>query len=60
MKLTTTEYSLTTSAQLDCKILEEMALYLVLRLRGETEYDANDNQDPDRLPHKAHETLHLT
>ena len=31
------EYSLTTSAQLDYKIQEERTLYLVLRLRGETE-----------------------
>ena len=82
MKLTITEYSLTTSAQLDYKIQEERTLYLVLRLRGETEHDTNDNvtikgiasawwnrarhqwqrdnQDPDRLPHKAHETPHLT
>ena len=43
MKLTITEYSLTTSAQLDYKIQEERTLYLVLRLRGETEHDTNDN-----------------
>ena len=35
-ELTTTEYSLTTSAQLDYKIQKERTLYLVLRLRGET------------------------
>ena len=62
MKLTITEYSLTTSAQLDNKIQEERTLYLVLRLRGETEHDTNDNvtTKTDRLPHRAHETLHLT
>ena len=43
MKLTITEYSLTTSAQLDYKIQKERTLYLVLRLRGETEHDTNDN-----------------
>ena len=43
MKLTITEYSLTTSAQLDYKIQEERTLYLVLRLRGENEHDTNDN-----------------
>ena len=43
MKLTITEYSLTTSAQLDYKIQEERTLYLELRLRGETEHDTNDN-----------------
>ena len=37
MKLTITEYSLTTSAQLDYKIKKERTLHLVLRLRGETE-----------------------
>ena len=36
-KLTITEYSLTTSAQLDYKIQRERTLHLVLRLRGETE-----------------------
>ena len=81
-ELTMTEYSPTTSAQVDYKIQKERTLYLVLRLRGETEHDTNDNvtikciafawwnrarhqwqrdkQDPDRFPHKAHETLHLT
>ena len=43
MKLTITEYSLTTSAQLDNKIREERTLYLVMRLCGETEHDTNDN-----------------
>ena len=37
MKLTITEYSVTTSAQVDCKILKERTLHLVLRLRVETE-----------------------
>ena len=37
MKLTIAEYSLTTSAQLDCNIQKERTLHLVLRLRGETE-----------------------
>ena len=37
MKLTITEYSLTTSAQLDYKMQKERTLHLVLRLRGETE-----------------------
>ena len=43
MKLTMTEYSLTTSAKVDYKIQEERTLHLVLRLRGETEHDTNDN-----------------
>ena len=43
MKLTITEDSLTTSAQLDYKIQEERTLHLVLRLRGETEHDTNEN-----------------
>ena len=43
MKLTITEYSPTTSAQLDYKIQKERTLHLVLRLRGETEHDTNDN-----------------
>ena len=43
MKLTITEYSLTTSAKADCKIQKERTLQLVLRLRGETEHDTNDN-----------------
>ena len=43
MKLTIEEYSLTTSAQVDCKIQKERTLHLVLRLRGETEHDTNDN-----------------
>ena len=42
MKLTITEYSLPTSAQLDYKIQKERTLHL-LRLRGETEHDTNDN-----------------
>ena len=37
MKLTITEYSLTTSAQLDYKILKESIVHLVLRLRGQTD-----------------------
>ena len=43
MKLTITEYSLTKSAKVDCKIQKERTLHLVLRLRGETEHDTNDN-----------------
>ena len=35
LKLTITEYSLATSAQLDYKIQKERTLYLELRLRGE-------------------------
>ena len=35
VKLTITEYSLTTSAQLDYKIQKERTLHLELRLRGE-------------------------
>ena len=37
MKLTITEYSLTTIAQVNYKIQKERTLNLVLRLRGETE-----------------------
>ena len=43
MKLTITEYSLTTSAKVNYKIQKERTLHLVLRLRGETEHDTNDN-----------------
>ena len=43
MKLTITEYSLTTSTKVNYKIQKERNLYLVLRLRGETEHDTNDN-----------------
>ena len=43
MKLTLTEYSLTTSTKVDYKIQKERTLHLVLRLRGETEHDTNDN-----------------
>ena len=42
-ELTITEYSLTTSAHVDYKIQKERTLYLVWRLRGETEHDTNDN-----------------
>ena len=43
IKLTITEYSLTRSTKVDYKIQKERTLYLVLRLRGETEHDTNDN-----------------
>ena len=43
MKLTITEYSLTTSALVDYKIQKERTVHLVLRLRGEIEHDTNDN-----------------
>ena len=42
-ELTITEYSLTTSTKVNYKIQMERTLYLVLRLRGETEHDTNDN-----------------
>ena len=35
--------SLTTSTKVNFKIQKERNLYLVLRLRGETEHDTNDN-----------------
>ena len=59
MKLTITEYSLTTSAQLDYKIQKEITLHVASRMRGETErQDARhqwqrDHQDPEHLPHRA-------
>ena len=65
MKLTITEYSLTTNAQLDYKIQKERTLHLVLRMRGETErQDARhqrqrDHQEPEHLPHSAHEPQHV-
>ena len=65
MKLTITEYNLTTSAQLDYNIQKERTLHLVLRMRGETErQDARhqwrrDHQDPEHLPHSAHEPKHV-
>ena len=43
MKLTIIEYSLTTSAQVDYKIQKKRTRHLVLRLRGGTEHDTNDN-----------------
>ena len=43
MELTITEYRLTTSAKVDCKMQKERTLHLVLRMRGETEHDTNDN-----------------
>ena len=42
-ELTITEYSLTRSTRLNYKIQKERNLYLVLRLRGETEHDTSDN-----------------
>ena len=42
-ELTITEYSLTTSTKVNYKIQKERNLYLVVRLRGETEHDTNDN-----------------
>ena len=42
-KLTITECSLTTSAEVDYKIQKERTLHVVLRLRGETEHNTNDN-----------------
>ena len=42
-ELTITEYSLTTRTKVNDKIQKERNLYLVLRLRGETEHDTNDN-----------------
>ena len=42
-ELTITEYSLTTSTKVNCKIQKERNLYLVLRLRGDTEHDTIDN-----------------
>ena len=46
MRLTITECSLTTSAQLDHKIQKERTQHLVLRMRGEMSdkmHDTNDN-----------------
>ena len=40
---TITEYSLTTSTKVNYKIQKERNIYLVFRLRGETEHDTNDN-----------------
>ena len=42
-ELTITEYSLTATTKVSYKIQKERNLYLVLRLRGETEHDTNDN-----------------
>ena len=42
-ELTMTRYSLTERAQLDYNIQKERTLQLVLRMRGETEHDTNDN-----------------
>ena len=40
-ELTVTEYSLTTSTKVNYKIQKERNLYLVLRLRRDTEHDDN-------------------
>ena len=42
-ELTITAYSLTTSTKVNYEIQKERNLYLVLRLRGDTEHDTNDN-----------------
>ena len=42
-ELTITEYSLTASTNVNYKIQKKRNLYLVLRLRGDTEHDTNDN-----------------
>ena len=42
-ELTITEYSLTTSTKVNYKIQKERNLYLLLRLRGDTGHDTNDN-----------------
>ena len=42
-ELTITEYSLTTTTKVNYKIQKERNLYLVLRLRGDTAHDTNDN-----------------
>ena len=42
-ELTITEYSVTTRTKVNDKIQKERNMYLVLRLRGETEQDTNDN-----------------
>ena len=66
MKLTITEYSMTTNAQVDYKIQKERTIHLVLRMRGETErQDARhqwkrDHQDPEHLQHSAHEPQHVS
>ena len=63
MKLTITEYSLTTSAQLDYKKSTRKELYIwycvcVVRPSDKT-HDTNDHQDPEHLPHSAHEPQHV-
>ena len=63
MKLTITEYSLTTSAHLDCKNSrgKNPAFGIASAWRNRAGHHwQRDNQDPNRLPHRAHETLHLT
>ena len=42
-ELTITKYSLTASTKVNYKIFKERNLYLVLRLRGDTKHDTNDN-----------------
>ena len=58
LKLTITEYSLTTSAQLDYKIQNERTLHLELRMRGDTaatrRHDTNDN-----VTTKTQSTVHM-
>ena len=64
-KLTITEYSLTTSAKVDCNIQKEKTLHLVLRLRGDDARQhvrhqwQRDHQDPEHLLHSAHEHWHM-
>ena len=59
MKLTIIEYSLTTSAYVDYKIQKERTLHFVVRLRGETEHDTNDNVTIKGIPLRG-ETEHDT
>ena len=62
VKLTITEYSLTTSAQLDYKIQKERTLHLELRLRGEDLQHQwqRDHRDSEHLQHSAHEHWHVS
>ena len=61
-EMTITEYSLTTTTKVNCKIQKERNLYSVLRLRGDTELHQwqRDHQDPERLQHSAHEHWHVS
>ena len=56
-EMTITEHSLTANTKVNYETHKERNLYLVLRLRGETENDTNDSvtTKTQNIQHSAHE-----